>query len=260
MDDRGLHYGEGLFETLRVQDGHAPLLAGHQARLIEGARRLRLPVSERQVRDQLQSAVDGCQPGARLIKIILTGGSAGRGYAPPRQVRPRWIVRESPLVLRPASLYERGLVTGLCRQRLASQPDLAGIKHLNRLEQVVAAREVRDHGWDEGLMLDTLGRPAEWTSMNLFARFGDHLWTPSVARQGVAGVLRRWLLEQWLPGSPLLPDHRPITLAQLREADEIFAGNSVAGFLPVRKLALWQWEKPDLVFTLQNSFGGLFRH
>ena len=259
-DDRGLQYGEGLFETLRVQDHHAPLLARHQARMLAGCIRLGLPVSEAEVRARLDAAVAASEPGARVVKVMVTGGSAGRGYAPARRARPRWVVQEFPLTLRPPALYRSGLVTGLCCQRLARQPALAGIKHLNRLEQVAAAREVLEHGWDEGLMLDSLGRPVEWTSMNLFARFGDRLWTPALAHQGVSGVLRSWLLEHWLPGSPLTADHRPRPLADLRHADELFAGNSVAGFLPVRKLAVWRWDKPELVLSLQHTFSGLFGH
>lgn len=259
-DDRGLNYGEGLFETIRVADGHAPLLSFHQARMVLGCQRLGLSISPARIAQRLQQAVRECATGDRVLKVMVTGGSGPRGYAAPRQAQPRWLIRDSQWRARPETLYQDGIVTGVCQQRFASQPALAGIKHLNRLEQVRAAGQVRDRGWDEGLMLDSLGRPVEWTSMNLLARFGDQLWLPPVDRQGVAGVARSWLLTEWLPSSSYTVSERPRALAELRHADELIACNSVAGFLPVRKLAVWQWERFELSHSLQHTFSGLFGH
>src|SRR5690606_33467170 len=136
-------------------------------------------------------------------------------------------------------------------QRLAAQPRLAGLKHLNRLEQVLARQEVQAAGWDEGLMLDAQGRPAEFTSMNLFARFGTQLWTPPLRDAGAAGVARAEILALLAPAEGLQTTTEVRGLSQLRQADEVFACNSVAGILPVRKLALWRWPVGPATLALQ---------
>ena len=254
VDDRGLAYGDGLFETLRVTASGAPLRARHRARMAAGARRLRIPFSVDEFDRQLDALLDG---NSGVAKLILTRGSGGRGYAPPAAAQPRWIGQRFAMPQGYASLREQGLNLGICDQRAATSVQLAGIKHLNRLDQVLARDQVSRHGWDEGLVLDQGGRPLELTSMNLFARFADRLWTAPLTHAGVAGIARQWCLEQPQVQALKLTG-KPLSLAQLRDADEVFACNSVAGILPVRKLAVWQWCTGDLTRALQQSFDRLF--
>lgn len=256
VSDRAFNYGDGLFETVRVRDGRAPLLAAHQARLLAGVAALGLPIRPVAARDVLAAAVAAAPSGDQVLKLVISRGSSTRGYAPQAGAPVRIVSRYQSWQPRVVALRRDGLVTGLCRQRLGA--DLAAIKHLNRLPQVLAAAEVQAHGWDEGLMLDAQGRPAEWTAMNLFARFGNTLWTPPVDRLAVAGVFRRWLLAQWLPDSGLSLSEKPLSLSRLRQADEVFAANSVAGALPVRKLAQWCWVPGDTVRRVQAAFDGMF--
>lgn len=254
-DDRGLGYGDGLFETLRVApNGAVPLFERHLARLRLGARRLDLPFDE----DAFLHAVNGAATaGAGVVRVTLTAGSGGRGYARPVRVRPRLLLRRSALPVLPADVRTRGLVLGLCRTPLTRSPRLGGLKHLNRLDQVLAREEVRRAGWDEGLMLDDRQRPRDLTAMNLFARFGDRLWTPPCDDAGVAGVARGWCLEQAVAaGLTVEVGHRP--LRRLREADEVFACNGVAGVVPVRKLAVWTWSAGELARRLGHAFEELF--
>ena len=253
-DDRGLAYGDGLFETLRVSTSGVPLRARHRARMAAAAQRLRIPFSSAEFDRQLDALLDG---NTGVAKLILTRGSGGRGYAPPAVPQPRWIGQRFALPDWSAALRQQGLCLGVCDQRAVASAQLAGIKHLNRLDQVLARDQVSRHGWDEGLMLDQGGRPLELTSMNLFARFADQLWTASLTHAGVAGIARQWCLEQPAVQALRLTS-KPLALAQLRDADEVFACNSVAGILPVRKLAVWQWRAGDLTRSLQQSFDRLF--
>lgn len=255
LTDRGLAYGDGLFETLRLAPGAAPLAERHAARMAAGAARLGIPFDA----DRFWQAVDSLLAPAEegVGKIILTRGSGGRGYAPPANPQPTWLLQRFPLQRRDPAWYTEGMELGVCVQRLSSNPALAGIKHLNRLEQVLAAGEVATHGWDDGVLLDVDGQPLELTSMNLFARFGSRLWTPDLSRAGVAGVARQWCLEQ-AAALGLETDHRPLRLSVLRDADEVFACNSVAGCLPVRKLAAWQWRAGETCRVLQTTFDKLF--
>ena len=255
-DDRGLNYGDGLFETVRVSAGLAPLWSRHRDRLALGAQRLGIPFPGSLIDSQFAAQL--AKADQAVIKLVLTRGRGGRGYSAPKQVVPTLLVQQHPLRLPPVQRYQDGISVGICDIRLASQPVLAGIKHLNRLEQVLARRQVDQAGWDDGLLLGSNGEPLELTAMNLFARFGDELWTPDLVLAGVAGVMRSYLIEQLAPEMGLRVRVASGTLSQLRNADELFACNSVAGILPVRKLALWNWPAGDLTRALQGRVSQLF--
>ncbi|WP_245932433.1 aminodeoxychorismate lyase [Isoalcanivorax indicus] len=252
-DDRGLAYGDGCFETLRLTPGAAPLWSRHRARLLAGASRLGIPLSADELDMALVSALGrASESGAEVLKLILTRGSGGRGYAWPEAMVPRLVASLHPRPVRSPHDYTDGIVAGLCQQRLALQPAFAGLKHLNRLEQVMARHEVQQAGWQEGLMCDTRGRPVEFTSMNLFAVVAGELWTPPVTECGVAGVARGLILEDLAPALGLSTQVTARPLSQLDAATEVFACNSVAGILPVRKLAQWVWPVGEITRSIQG--------
>jgi len=255
-DDRGLSYGDGLFETMRLVAGRIPLWPRHRARLLEGAQRLAIDVPLAALD---ASVAQQCgQAGSAIIKIILTRGSGGRGYSAPAEPSPTLLIQRHPLVLPAAERYAEGLSVGICDIHLASQPALAGIKHLNRLEQVLARRQVDASGWHEGLLLGAADEPLELTAMNLFARFGKQLWTPDLSQAGVAGVMRSHILQTLASELGLATLVSSVPLSQLQQADELFACNSVAGVLPIRKLALWNWSVGDTTVAMQQRLDELF--
>tara|TARA_R110002073_G_scaffold2938_4_gene19275 strand:+ start:37857 stop:38693 length:837 start_codon:yes stop_codon:yes gene_type:complete len=267
-NDRGLAYGDGVFETLRLSASGAPLRALHKERMRQGAARLSIPFDgetfDRYLDALIEEKVEGANGASSaaaqqsgVAKIILTRGSGGRGYAAPAAMSPRWITQRFPFVSRPARQRDDGLALGLCREPVADLPSLAGLKHLNRLDQVLAQQQVSAAGWDEGMLLDQRGRPLELTSMNLFFRFANELFTPDLRSAGVAGVARAWCL-QHASSHGVTCRQQNVSLSRLREADEVFACNSVAGILPVRKLALWQWPVGKLARSLQREFDALF--
>lgn len=258
-DDRGLAYGDGCFETLRVENGRAPLAAYHLERMSAGARRLGIPFDTRLWWRRLEAVIAGAPAERGVAKLILTRGSGGRGYLPPETPDPRLLTQWHPLTLPPASWRERGIELGLAATRLAEQPQLAGIKHLNRLEQVMARREAARQGWQEALMLDAAGRPLELSSMNLFLLSDGVMKTPPIATSGVAGVMRGRILQELAPALGLPVRECRLTLSGLRGADEVFACNSVVGVLPVRKLGLWTWPPGDVTRRLGEAVESLFQ-
>jgi len=256
-DDRGLAYGDGLFETLRVSAaGTTPLWPRHRARLLDGAGRLGIPVDPPALERCLEGALADAS-GAGVLKLTLTRGPGGRGYLPPESPTPTLFARLGGLPPWSDEQRSRGVVLGVCDTPLGLDP-LAGCKHLNRLPQVLGRREVAAQGWDEGLMLDEWRRPVEATAMNLFALFGNTLWTPSLERAGVAGVARGWLLEQAAAAGWCI-DVRMRPLSHLRAADGVFLSNAVVGVLPVRKLAQWVWPVPEPVRRFQRDLDLLFQ-
>lgn len=230
VDDRGLAYGDGLFETLRVHRGEVPWWREHWSRLQRGAERLGIPLpNEARVREEVAALFgDG---GDGVLKLLLTRGAGERGYALPTNLVPTWIVSRHAV----PTTSDRGLRLHLCETRLASQPALAGIKHCNRLEQILARNEVERAGADEGLLLDSAGNAIGATAANLFA-FIDGRWvTPVIVDCGIAGVCRAQLLPA------LDADERALSLAQVEAADAVFLCNAVRGILPVARLGTREW-------------------
>lgn len=257
VNDRGLAYGDGLFETVRVTaSGRAPLWPRHRARLLDGAERLRIPVRPQALDRCLADTLTAAPSGTGLIKLILTRGPGGRGYLPPARPIPSLFGQHGSVPVWSPLLRREGIETGLCSEPL-ERDALAGLKHLNRLPQVLARMEVARRDWHEGLLLDRRGCPLEATAMNLFALFGDTLWTPALDAAGVAGVGRDWLLSRAREqGRPVQVRLRP--LSHLRTADSVFLINSVVGVLPVRKLAQWVWPVTEPVRQFQEDFEVLF--
>ncbi|HET7664154.1 MAG TPA: aminodeoxychorismate lyase [Rhodanobacteraceae bacterium] len=240
-DDRGFCYGDGLFETVWLHAGRAPLWARHMARLGDGCRRLQLPVPDPEMlwRD-VQAASAGLQ--RAVVRITWTRGRGPRGYAPPRDQPPTCVVSAAELPLPSADWYHQGIWMHLCRTRLAMQPALAGLKHLNRLEQVLARSEWQDETVGEGLMLDLENRVIGATAANIFAVRNGRLFTPALTRCGVAGTARAEILAEC--AEVTVTD---MALSDLEQADELFLTSAVRGIVPVREVAERTW--PVGLFT-----------
>lgn len=237
--NRGLHYGDGVFETMRVHRGGVPLWPRHLARLRDGATRLGIAVpSPAFIEARIAELIAGVESG--VLKLLLTRGEGGRGYAPPAEAVPVWTLALHPLPATPAALRLHS-----CETRLAIQPALAGIKHCNRLEQVLARAEVERAGCEEGLMCDTDGRPVCATAANLLAFDGRRWRTPVLARCGVAGVLRGWLLEQGLLQEAVL------SMQEVASAEALALCNAVRGILPVATLGAQRWRAHPATTELQ---------
>lgn len=234
--DRGLAYGDGLFETLALSDGSPRQFDRHLARMADGAQRLGIPMPESAIwQADLTLALQSLAVPARaVLKLILTRGSGGRGYNPPLSPIPRRILQVLPWP--EASLHDAQPRLGMvCETRLGLNPQLAGIKHLNRLEQVLGAQEVAANGAWDGLMLDTRGYLIESTRANVFLVFRGQLHTPALTTSGVAGVMRSVVCEhaaRW--GFPVTVGDVPCEA--LQAASEIFLTNSVRGVESMMRL------------------------
>ena len=227
--DRGLQYGDGLFETMRVQGGRIRLLELHLDRLLEGCRRMAIRGPGRAtLRNELMARA---KPHAdAVLKLVVTRGAGGRGYRPSGAEHPTRMVLLSAPPTSASRVHQRVRV---CATPLGSNPALAGLKTLNRLESVLARLEWRDERIWEGLMRDADGWLVSGTMSNLFVRRGSVLMTPLLDRCGIAGVMRRWVLEQAERLGWRAREAR-IGLRQLRTAEEVFMTNAVAGIVSVR--------------------------
>ncbi|WP_136248626.1 aminodeoxychorismate lyase [Halomonas borealis] len=247
FDDRGLAYGDGLFETVLVRDGEPLLWDEHLARLARGALALGIPMPPRATLEALPARAG---PGLAVLKLVLTRGSGGRGYLAPEAPAPRLRWQTAPFAPL-ASRWTQGVRVRHCRLRLGIQPALAGLKHLNRLENVLARAEWSDPEVAEGVLADAEGRLVEATCMNLFW-WQDGAWqTPRLARCGVAGTLREALLAD---GRVRETEAWP---EALEGAEAVCLGNSLQGLWPVVRLdaadggCLARWAVNDRHRSLQ---------
>lgn len=227
--DRGLNYGDGVFETMRVLEGRIRLERYHLERLAEGLKRLQIAAPPKAALDrEMRRCARTINSG--ILKLLVTRGSGSRGYRPSGLERTRRILIATPA---PRAI-EAGHPTRLrvCAYILADQPQLAGIKSLNRLDSVLARCEWRDARIFDGLMRDSKDNLVCGTMSNLFMRRGARLLTPKLERCGVKGVMRRWVMQE-AARIHLEVIERAVTWSDLRAADEVFVSNAVVGLKSV---------------------------
>lgn len=231
--DRGLTFGDGVFETMAMFDGRALGWDLHLQRMCDGARRLGLAVPdgldwERDVQSLCVSARRA------ILKLILTRGISEQGYRHASGAAPTRIVTLSAWKT-PAEAWDTGVAVRLCRQTWSRQPALAGIKHLGRLEQVLARGEWADE-YAEGLMRDDRGDVISATASNLFVLVDGVLCTPDLSSSGVCGTVRAstMTIARRLQ-IPLEVRRIPLTLL-VEHAEEVFLTNSLIGIWPVVRI------------------------
>lgn len=249
--DRGFQYGDGLFETIAVCAGRPLLWERHMQRLSRDAARLGIAAPPEPLwRAEAHGLCRGVARG--VLKLVLTRGGSERGYAP-AEAEPTRVVSLAPWPDQPPAHAQDGVDVRLCRTTLACHPRLAGIKHLNRLEQVLARGEWKD-GYAEGLMLDEDGHVIEGTMSNLFLVQRGALLTPDLSRCGVAGVVRDLVLEK--ARALALPVHvTTLTPADLLTADEIFLTNSLIGLWPVKRFENRDYPVGKVTHSIRDAIG-----
>ena len=191
------------------------------------------------------------------VRITLTRGSAPRGYRIPPGTRARRII-SAHAYRSSRNQSARGIRVRRCETRLALQPLLAGMKHLNRLEQVLARAEWRDKDITEGLMYDAAGHVIGGTMTNLFFARDGRWHTPAITNCGIAGVMRQWLIERLQAlGTPAVVGE--FTDADLAKCTELFVCNSVHGIWPIVDLAGRRLAVGPLTRALQGELPEVLR-
>ncbi len=236
IDDRGLQYGDGLFETIALRGGKPRLWDRHIARLKRGGDALAIELPDDEwLRAAVAGAVDaaGRAGGDGVVKLIATAGESERGYGRSRATA---TILVGVFPCRPIAQrdYADGVDTTLCTTRLATGSATAGLKTLNRIEQVLGRAECLRAEVFEGLMLDAGGRLICGTMSNVFLARDNVLITPSLVRCGVAGVMRGLLMDALADGGVEV-DVRDVAAEELWRSDEVFLTNSQFGALPVRR-------------------------
>jgi len=252
LTDRGGAYGHGLFETMLLHHGALPLRQQHFERLLRDAPTLGINITGQQLQSSVAKTLEGsiesninsliqslspAQRESGIVKTIVTAGSGGRGYAPPVETAavPRVVAQYFPLASTIRIQRQRGISLTECAYRLPLHPILAGIKHLNRLDQVMARSEWVDQ-YDDGIMFAADDSVIETTRANLFIKVSSGWVTPRLDQAGVRGVMRELLIDKLFASAGLKVQQTTIGREQLLEASEMFTCSSVRGIVPVTSL------------------------
>jgi 4-amino-4-deoxychorismate lyase len=254
-DDRGLQYGDGVFETLLVRGRKARFLEAHLARLADGLARLRIPFDAwAALRADLGRATRQA-PELAVLKIIVTRGAGPRrGYSPRDCAASRRIVMS--FATAPLPDFSPGVDLRIATIRLASQPALAGLKHLNRLENVLATMESEHDAHFESLLVGASGDVVGGTMSNVFAVHDRAISTPPIVDAGVAGIMRAVVLRE-SAALGLEARERRLTPVDLTSADEVFITNARLGVVPARRLGEHAFRMRDIATRLRTHIEAL---
>lgn len=253
--DRGLLYGDGLFETIAVRNGRPALLAKHLQRLQRGLQTLAFPEID------VESLSERISNTARLhgdavLRLTISRGPSGRGYAAPQSPRLTEILDYSTHRFPMDGETVAPVNMTISNIPLVDHPMLAGIKHLNRLPQVLAATQCREAGFDEAILSGSHGEVIEAVSANLFIYRDNILHTPDLKHAGIAGVMRALVLE--IASSLRIPCKMgTYDIDDCLQADALFLSNSIRAIIPVAQLDGHQFPRNNWP---ENLFREVLKH
>ena len=258
VTDRGLAYGDGVFETMRMSGGLLPLWDYHQRRLQLGCDRLAIPLQNSELEHWLRDFLGrASRLGAEgVVKLIVTRGQSQRGYGFDANTPPTVVLQRLNSVV----LSSAPQSLDFCVHRLPQNPLLAGIKHLNRLDNVMLKHECQIRGVDDGVVLDSAENVIETTHSNLFFLSGNQLLTPDLAGCGVAGVMREFILQEIAPALFEEVAVTTIPATELGGYDAAFSCNSIRGIRAIDRIGSMVFNDSPLLQALlqkltQSRFG-----
>lgn len=259
FQDRAFHYGDGVFETLRIHKGVIPTWEFHRQRLLKAQETLMLPLSDfflqwpQFVEKHIEAIDSAC------AKLVISRGIGPRGYRPPNPAVINWWLQISELPATSLNAKQHGKVLTLCHHPLSRQPVLAGLKHLNRLDQVIARSEWGDVAeFDEGIMFNLDGHVVECTMSNIFWMEEQQIFTPDLSQEGVDGCVRRWLIKHQLTSDYPVQIIKSVNLERLLSADAVFISNSLSGIQSISLIAGNKIPVSDSVSKLASEFNGYY--
>ena len=253
--DRGFAYGDGVFRTMVIRSGLPVNWPLHYQKLVADCAAIGIvcPSAELLMSDFLQlfSIEDVDSEKQEVAKIMITRGEGERGYKPPAVTTPTRVIIKSAMPQYAKESYAGGVQLHVCNTRLSSQVKLAGVKHLNRLENILARMEWRDEDIFDGVLLDQQGGVIECTMSNIFARFDKVLVTPDLSECGVAGITRQRICDV-SSALNLTAEVAPLSLSRMLQADELIICNSLYGAFQVSKIGDTTWAPQALAKTFRN--------
>lgn len=243
-NDRAVQFGDGCFSTARVSAGNVRFLEQHIGRLQQACEKLLIPFSEWSLLETEMQQLAAVEQQA-VLKVMITRGSGGRGYSAANCLQPTRLLSVSAYPSFYSQWREQGISLVLSPIQLGINPHLAGIKHLNRLEQVLIRTQLEQTQAQEALVLDSDGWLTECCAANLFWRKGSQVFTPYVDKSGVNGTMRQHIIA-CLADSPWQVTQVRENLNCLAQAEEVLICNALMPVIPVNQAQSWRFESREL--------------
>lgn len=243
LSDRALNYGDGCFTTIALLYGKYQQLQRHFARLKLDSQRLSIPLIQfDQLETELENIARTQEIGRYVVKVLISRGVGGRGYSRSGCSSPQYFISIHPFPAHYDDWQKRGVSIGVSAVKLGQQPLLAGIKHLNRLEQVLVKQELENSDLDDLLVLDSEEMIVESSASNVFWFSKATGWrTPSLYKAGVAGVMRDTVIN-YMTAHDIPIEQDQYLVDTLLGADSVFICNSLMGIVPVKNLYIHEQE------------------
>lgn len=257
VGDRGFQYGDGIFTTIRIRQGQCQLLADHLQRLRDGASYFKLPFDDWPLlAEEIQSIASQACAAEAVLKVVLSRGPGGRGYSSEGCVETHRTLTLTEAPGHYASWRHDGIDLGISGLGMGLNPSLAGMKHLNRLEQVLARQEIDEQDWQDAVMLDIDGYVVECNVANVFWRYDQVIHTPSLSLAGVDGIIRQQILS-WCEQRQYQVEIERFPLDHLMMADEVWICNSLMGVVPVNSVDGQRFVSQEFSNRLQQHWESL---
>lgn len=259
ITDRGLHYGDGLFETILCLNGQLTLQDEHLRRLAKDSQRLHIHLDNNKLKNELEvllAEINKLGALTGVVKIIISREYAGRGYAYAKHSTGNRLLQYYAGLAYPLDNLQ-GIRLSLSDRRLPSNTQLAGIKHLNRLEQVLAAHATQKPFYQESLLSGAGQELLECVSSNIFMVKNGRLYTPDLSRAGVQGVMRDYILSVVALDLQLSVEVKKLYIDDLMQADELFICNSVFGVWPVIAVHVREYPLGTTTVAIQRAINKL---
>lgn len=255
LNDRGFNYGDGLFESMLLEKGRISLLTFHLSRLQKGCLKLAINYCEKNVVEQLDLAIEQALKEKieyAKIKLTVTRGDGGIATYPPNDSIPNIYIQITHLPL-PAENINR-VALSIASEPLSHSPQLAGLKHLNRLPYIVACLSIERKTNEEILFLDTQQHVIETMHHNIFLVKHNTLYTPKLDKCGVEGVMKSVICERLAQEINVNVKEKNISMADLNSFDEVFISNAVRGFSAVTRIAQYAFNSHSICEKLSSVF------
>lgn len=263
VSDRGVAYGDGVFETMYVQQGDIALWQYHYERLEEGLCALQITLDRASFSTHIEKAKQAMENASGVCKLTITRGQGGRGYLPVQCHFPTVITQFYPFdkefLNEHKNNQQQGVAVHCCETLLPINPLLAGLKTLNQLPYVLASQERLSLNVKEGILFDTNGQLIEATARNIFLVKGGAIYTPELHCCGVAGVMRRLLIEKIAPELNVKVYITPLLKEDFLLADEVFLLNSISHLWPVVKCNSHSWPIGNITQKAHAAFTYFFK-
>jgi len=252
--DRAFQYGDGIFRTFVVENKKPLHWKYHYKKIVEDCLAIKIkPPKEKDLLSDIQYLFKTNKKA--VGKFIISRGMSERGYSFRKDITHHRFLIKTQMPNYPKEYFNSGVDLYVCKQKL-NPSILSGVKHLNRLENIMARQEWADQHYVDGILLDQAGHVIECISSNIFMRFGQIIYTPKISDTGIKGVTRGLIIKI---AKPLGFKIKEITfnLNKLLKADEVFITNSLFGVLQVKKIKNKTWQQQKLATDLRKSIEAL---